>query len=244
MARKSALLPVAGAPAADQANHLLSQLAVHERNAIRRASETQFYAAGEVLLSANTHNAVVFFPVDAVVSVIRPLRSQQSVEIGLVGSEGMVGLDIIMDGRLQLDDAVVQSPGFVHRMPAEDLLHQFHGGGKLQPSLLRFIHSFLGQVAQNVICNRYHALRPRLAKWLLMVHDRARTTEMRNAPGAVASALGSTESEIAAVMRELSAAGAVRQRSTVTHIERDALEINACECYETLRQEYRRTLAS
>jgi hypothetical protein len=229
---------------ADPVNYLLSQLAVHERNAIHRASETQFHEAGERLLSANTHSTCVFFPIDMVVSIVRPMRARVAVEIGLIGNEGIIGLDVMMDAKTQLDDAVVQSAGFAYRMPAEELLNQVHGGGRLQQSLLRFAHAFLGQVAQNAICNRYHPLQSRLAKWLLMVNDRTAKREVRSAPCTIGDALGASEGEVVSALAVLMDGNGGKTRAKAIAIDRDRLEVRACECYETLRQEYTRTLAS
>ena len=92
-------------------NRLLSQLPVHQRNAIHRGSDLVFYSVGDVLLHSQTHSNFVFFPIEAVVSIVRPLRDGMFVELGLIGNEGMIGLDVIMDARTQLDDTVVQIAG-------------------------------------------------------------------------------------------------------------------------------------
>ena len=225
-------------------NSLLSHLPVHQRNAIYRASEVLFYSVGDVLLHSHTHSNFVFFPVDAVLSVVRPLRGDLSVEIGLIGSEGMIGLDVIMDARTQLDDIVVQSAGSAMRMPAEDLLKIFYGGGPLQRHLLHFTHAFLGQVSQNAACNRFHPLLGRLAKWLLMVHDRSAVPEIHSTTRLISLALGAKETAIDAAIAQLAATGCVRQVRGVITINRDHLELSACECYEALREAYGRTLAS
>ena len=221
-------------------NLLVSQLPVHERNAIHRGSETHFYGVGDILLSANTHSHFVFFPIEAVVSVVRPLRDHLSVEIGVVGNEGMIGLDVFMEAKTQLDDAVVQSAGSAYRMPADDLLKQFHRGGALQKHLLRFTNAFLGQVAQNAVCNRFHPLHARLAKWLLMIHDRSAVPEIQSTTRLIGIALGADAKEIDGALGHLAASKAIRQGRHSISIERDRLEVSACECYDTLRQEYGR----
>jgi signal-transduction protein with cAMP-binding, CBS, and nucleotidyltransferase domain len=225
-------------------NVLLSHLPVHERNAIHRASEMQFYTVGEILLSAHTHSHYVFFPLEVVASVVRPLRDHLSVEIGLIGNEGMIGLDVIMDAKTQNDDTVVQSAGSALRMPEDDLLKQFHRGGSLQKYLLRFTHAFLGQVAQNAVCNRFHPLHSRMAKWLLMINDRSAVAEVHSSPALMGSALGADADEVEQAISRLALEKGVRQRRNSIAIDRDRLELSACECYETLRESYGRTLAS
>jgi CRP-like cAMP-binding protein len=220
---------------AERAGGLLAELAVHERNAIHRASEVQFCAAGDMLLRANARSRFVFFPISAVVSVLRPLRDDRAVEIGLLGNEGMLGIDVVLETRNQLDEAMVQSAGFVYCMPTEDLRHQFDATGRLQKSILRFSQAFLGQASQNALCLRYHAVTQRLARWLLMVDDRAGSIEPGKSARLLARALGAEESEVAESLAELVSAGAVQQRRSAILIERDALEIGACECYDAVR---------
>lgn len=219
----------------ERAAGLLAELAVHERNAIHRASQVQFCAAGEVLLRANTRSRAVFFPINAVVSVVRPLRDDRLVAAGLFGNEGLLGMDVVLETRNQLDEVVVQSAGFVYCMPAEDLRHQFEGTGRLQKSVLRFTHAFLGQVEQNVVCGRYHSVRQRLAKWLLMIDDRSGGVEVGNSKKLLATALGAEETEISGALSELTSAGAVHNRRGTIAVQRDVLEARACECYETMR---------
>lgn len=226
-------------------NLLLARLPVHERNAVLRGSQAASFAAGAVLLNANTHSDYVFFPVDLVVSTIRPLRDGKAIDVGLVGSEGMVGLDVFVEARTQHDDAVVQSGGSAYCMPADDLRKQFHRGGGLQKALLRFANAFLSQVSQNAVCNRFHPLEGRLARWLLMVHDRSPLPEIGNTPHSIARALGADEREVEEVLLRLTSARAIRQRRhSITIAAPETIELMACECYETIRQVYERTLAS
>jgi CRP-like cAMP-binding protein len=216
---------------------LLAELAVHERNAIQRASDMQFRAAGDVLLRAHTRSRSAFFPINAVVSVVRLLNDNRSVEVGLIGNEGMVGMDVLLDARNDLDEVVVQSAGFVYCMPVDDLRHLFDATARLQKSIFRFTHTFLGQVSQNAVCSRYHAPRQRVAKWLLMIDDRSGRLETGKSSQLLAAALCAGEPEMAEALAELTSAGAVQQRRSALAIRREVLETGACECYETMRMQ-------
>lgn len=231
-------------PLSATTNRLLSRLPVHQRNAVHRGSELLFYNVGDFLVRSRTHSNYVFFPVEAVVSLVRPLRDGSSIELGLIGNEGMIGLDVILDAKTQLDDAIVQSGGSVLRMPADDLQKLFAGGGAVQSHLLRFAHAFLGQVAQNAACNQFHPLPARISKRLLMIQDRCAAVTVPNSPQLLASALGASDREIGNAFEQLGATGAVRQRRDSITLHRDRLELTACECYESLREAYERNLAS
>jgi CRP-like cAMP-binding protein len=226
-------------------NLLLSQLAVHERNAVHRGAEAMSLTPGDFLLRAHTHSEFVFFPINSVASVVRTLRGGMGVELALIGNEGMVGLDVLMDAKTQLDDVVVQSGGWAYRMPADDLRKQFRRGGGLQKYLLRFADALLTQVAQTAVCGRYHAPAARLARWLLMIRDRTLTLEIHATPVAMRAMLAIEPEEVVDAVAVLVAARViVLRQQTITIVDREGLEMIACECYETLRQEYARTLAS
>lgn len=226
-------------------NHLLSQLAVHERNAIHRASDAVTIPAGESLLRGTMQSAYVFFPTTCVVSVVRTLRDGKTIELALVGNEGIVGLDAFTGVRLQLDDAVVQSAGCAYRTPADELRNQLRRGGGLQKVLLRFLHAFSTQVAQTAPCVRYHEPEARLARWLLLISDRTSSLELRVQPQSAAAMLAVAPDRAAAAFHRLTALGAIAVRGdAITIRDRETLEVNSCECYETLREEYERTLAS
>lgn len=218
----------------DEAAGLLAELAVHERNAIHRASHVQFCAAGDVLLRPSSPSRCALFPIDAVFSVMRHLHDERAVAVGLFGNEGILGLDIVVESKAQLGDVVVQSAGEAYCIGAEDLRHQFDGNRRLQRSILAFTHSLLDQVAQNAVCARYHTLAQRLAKWLLMIDDRSGAIEGGKAKTLLAGALAADEVTIERTLSELASRGAIEHRRTTIAIEREALEVSACECYDSL----------
>jgi hypothetical protein len=130
-------------------------------------------------------------------------------------------------------------------MRADELRRQFHRGGGLQKYLLRFTNAFLSQVAQIALCNRYHSLDARLSRWLLMIHDRSSFPEIGGTPGSISHALAAADEDVEDIVARLTTARAVRQRRhSISVVSAEALELNACECYETIRQVYERTLAS
>lgn len=218
-------------------NELLSRLTVHERNAVQRGAEAVSLATGEVLLRAHTHSDHVWFPIRCVASVNRTLRSGSSVELALIGSEGMIGLDAFMEAKTQLDDVTVTTGGWAYRMLAGDLEKQFRRAGSLQKYLLRFTFAYLAQVSQTAVCMQSHAAQPRLARRLLMINDRTGHAAMDLEP--------SSDQATMTALAALVSRGCVSTRHNVVTIrDREGLEMTACECYETIRQEYGRTLSS
>ncbi|HSP33524.1 MAG TPA: hypothetical protein VLU46_04315, partial [Thermoanaerobaculia bacterium] len=194
----------------------------------------QFVNAGTVLQRVNARGRFALFPINAVLSIGRTLHDGRTTEVGLVGSEGMCGVDVILETAPQFGDVTVQSAGFVYSMPAEDLRHQFEGTGRLQKSLLRCTYALLDQVATNAVCGRYHAVAQRVARWLLMVDDRGGSIVATKAPGMLGSALGADDDEIENVLSKLVESGAVAHKRSAIAIRRETLEASACECYESV----------
>jgi CRP-like cAMP-binding protein len=226
-------------------NLLLARLMVHERNAVHREAVIMSCAPGQVLFTPNAPLDFVFFPIDTVVAIVRSLRDGSTTELGLVGNEGMIGLDAFIDAKAHSDGAIVQSGGSAYCLPSDALRRQLHRGGGLQKSLLRFMNAFLSQLSQNAVCGRYHPLDARLARWLLMLRDRRTGREVDATAESMASALGASQSDIEEAISILSTGRAVRtRRGTVSITNAQALEMAACECYDTLRQVYDRTLAA
>ena len=226
-------------------NLLLSQLAVHERNAIHRAADAVSVEAGDSLLKAGAQSAYVFFPTTSVVCIQRTLRDNKCMEMAVIGSEGMVGLDVFMGSRMQLDDAIVQSSGCAYRVPADELRRQLLTGGGLTKALLHFTYALFTQVAQNAVCIRFHAPEARLARWLMLISDRAASVQLRIDSRAIAAMLVVAPMQVGAAVERLRERGAIGvQSDAIRIVSREALEVSACECYETIREAYARTLPS
>lgn len=225
----------ANLPFLERPGGLLAGLAVHERNAIHRASQVECCGAGEVLQQANTRSRRAIFPITAVLSVARALSDGRSLAVGLVGNEGACGLDLVLESSTQSDRVVAQSAGFVYSIPADDLLHLFDGTPRLQKSVLRFAGAFVDQVATNAVCARYHDLVQRLAMWFLMIDDRGGRLPVASSTALMASALAALDEEIDETLSNLTSRGALAQERDTISIHRDVLEVAACECYDSVR---------
>lgn len=217
-------------------NHLLDCLPVHERNAILRGSRTESYAAGHELTSATSSSEDVFFPVTAVVSVLGWSAEGETVPLALVGAEGLVGISAVLDGPPAHSRAIVRAAGFAHRVDGEELRRQFRRGGELQKQLLRFAGTYLGQISQNIVCNRLHGEEGRLARWLLMVLDRNGNAEIEIPLPALANVVSTTVIGTGRLLRGLVHSNILRyQGDVITVLDREGLEVSACGCYEAAR---------
>ncbi|HEX6085310.1 MAG TPA: Crp/Fnr family transcriptional regulator [Thermoanaerobaculia bacterium] len=220
-------------------NALLAALPTRERNDVHRSSQLFTLEFGSKILDAHTRSQYAYFPIRGVVSLVRTLSTGPTVEVGVIGNEGMVGVDIFMGGPAQLNDAIVQGQGSAWRMTAEHLLARFRRNGEVQRQLLRFTDAFITQVSQTAACNRAHDMEARLARWLLMMHDRVAAPQIRMTQQFLAHMLGARTASVNEAVQKLEAAGVIgHRRQEISILDRAGLEAMACECYGIVRRVY------
>jgi CRP-like cAMP-binding protein len=224
---------------AHEDNELLAALPTRERNEAHRASRLFVLDFGEILLEADTRSTHAFFPIRGAISLVRPLSGSSTVEVGLVGPEGMVGTDIFMGATTQLNNAIVQAAGSAWQMSGQYLAVRFQRSRAMQRQLLRFTDAFINQVSQTAACNRAHDMEARLARWLLMMHDRVAAPQIRMTQQFLGQMLGARTASVNEAVQKLEAAGVVgHRRHEISILDREGLERIACECYATVRRIY------
>jgi CRP-like cAMP-binding protein len=177
------------------------------------------------------------------VSKVARLEGGDLAEVGLVGREGMVGLPLALGADAASHEALVQGPGTALRMSAGAFGHAQAGSVAFHRLLLRYALAFQAQVAQTAACNGRHKLEERLARWLLMAHDRADGNELPLTQEFLSMMLCVRRSGVAIAAGILQKAGLIQYaRGRVTVIDRAGLEVAACECHRTVRREYDRLL--
>jgi CRP-like cAMP-binding protein len=121
----------------------------------------------------------VYFPLAGLISVVATMEGGESVEIGMVGREGLHGVSAILTDDTPSEQAMVQLPGRALRLETRLLRQEMQADDALQRLLLRYIEATMSAVAQSAACNRLHLLEQRCARWLLACHDRAGATGSR-----------------------------------------------------------------
>lgn len=185
----------------------------------------------------------VYFPNNALISLVSILKDGSSQEIGLVGSEGMVGLPVILRGNSTISQAVVQIAGSAMKLSAEVLKQEFKRGQHLQNLLLLYTQARLTQVTQLAVCNTQFSLQERLACWLLSVSDCIKQDQFTLTQELIANMLGVRRSSVTVVANRLQDAGIIRyRRGKITILNQKCLEEIACESYHLVKREYSRLL--
>lgn len=174
-------------------------------------------------------------------SVVTTMSNDVSVEAGIVGREGIIGFPILLGSDRMPQRTLMQMPGSGFRLKAEVLCREFERPGKLRQKLQHFLQAHLMQVSQTVACNRLHDVAERLARWLLMCHDRTASGDLLITHQTLADMLGTPRPTVTLAAGILQKAGLMEySRGRVRILNRKGLEKAACECYRTIRQECRR----
>jgi CRP-like cAMP-binding protein len=193
-------------------------------------------ARGAVLAEAGQTAVYLYFPVSAVIALVGVTESGASVEVALVGREGVASVLAAL-GRQRLHFRMVtQMEGTAWRVATDVVTRQIHQCRELHERLLLYSHELIGQVAQSAICNRFHTARQRLARWLLMTADRVESIELPLTHEFISNMVGGPRSavtEAAAALRESGAIDYSRGHITIRSVAK--LRQQACECYEAVQ---------
>jgi CRP-like cAMP-binding protein len=185
----------------------------------------------------------VYFPIDGVVSLVLELKDGFDVEVGTIGSEGMVGLPIILNDRCASSTVYVQVPGKALKMDANVFRAELARSSTLKIVALRYVHAFFNQVAQSAACAHHHKIEQRCCRWLLMTRDRMPSDEFLLTQEFLGMMLGVQRPSVSVVMNALQATGAIRySRGRVQILNRQALDDLSCECYQISKNEFDRLL--
>ncbi|HUQ33572.1 MAG TPA: Crp/Fnr family transcriptional regulator [Pyrinomonadaceae bacterium] len=192
----------------------------------------------QVLFNPGDEIAYAYFPTDSIVSLLTDLSDGSGMEVGLVGREGLAGISVILGGS-ETKVATVQAVGHAFKIRADVLREDFRRGGALQTGLLRYTHALMTQISQSVVCNARHPLPGRLARWLLMYHDRLGRDEFELTHEFMAAMLGVRRASVSEVAIELQRMGFISyRRGRVRIIDRVGMEKFTCECYPVVKEKY------
>jgi len=176
------------------------------------------------------------FPDVGVVSLLGVTRDGAAAELALIGDEGFVGAPILLPPNTAPFQILVQLSVDGHRVRADVLRAEFRRDTSVQDAVLLHLHTLLVQVTQSNVCNRYHTVRQRLCRWLLMTHDRVRSNTLPLTQEFLGYILGATRKRVSHAATQLQDVGAIRQRhGQITIVDRRGLEQRACECYAVVR---------
>ena len=224
-------------------NHLLAALPEAERERVFPHLQLVPMPLGRVLYESGDPLLHVYFPVDAIVSLLYVMENGSSAEISVVGNEGLIGIALFMGGESTPSRAIVQSAGYAYRLVARRLKEEFNRHGDMQLLLLRYTQALITQMSQTAVCNRHHSVDQQLCRWLLGRLDRLDSSDLITTHEFIADRLGVRRESVTDTAGDLQHSGLIRyRRGHITVVDRAGLEARCCECYAVVRQETDRLL--
>ncbi len=184
----------------------------------------------------------VYFLEDGICSIVVTMEDGSSIEVGIIGNDGLVGLPAMLGAGHSPNRCFIQIPGSGYAVKAKILVEQSQdGSGNLRRLMQHAAQALFAQTSQTAACNRVHELEERLARWLLMCHDRMQVDDLHITHEFLATMLGTRRSSVTVAAGMLRKAGLIDHTRGSVHIEnRKGLEEASCECYSVIHDEYAR----
>jgi CRP-like cAMP-binding protein len=185
----------------------------------------------------------VLFPIDAVVSIVTQMSDGATVEVSLVGREGMTGLPVLLASGKSAQRAFAQIAGTAWCADAQIVRELFDENEVFRTQVLHYAYATLTAVSQFAACNRLHQANERCARWLLMAHDRVPGDEIRLTQEFLSEMIGVRRPGVTVIALALQEAGLIRYtRGKITVLDRGRLQARSCECYRVVEDEWERVV--
>ncbi|HSH72316.1 MAG TPA: Crp/Fnr family transcriptional regulator [Methylophilaceae bacterium] len=220
-------------------NTLIDSLPSKDRQHLIAGCEQVELVFGEVIYHPGEKIRHVYFPTDSFISLVMPIQGGASLEVGLVGNEGMYGVPIILGVDISPFQSVIQGAGPAMRMDVPAFLRELDQNAALLRKLKRYTYVKMRQLAQTAACNRFHLVEQRLARWLLMTHDRAHSDEFNITQAFLSQMLGVRRVGVT------KAAGSLQNKKLISYTRGAmkihdviGLEAESCSCYRADKENY------
>ncbi|MEP6608610.1 MAG: Crp/Fnr family transcriptional regulator [Burkholderiaceae bacterium] len=222
-------------------NHLIELLPRKDRVRLRSIGRPVELVLRDVLSEPGKPTRYVYFPTEGFISLVAQIEGSNGVEVGMVGREGMLGAHLALGIRAAPLHGLVQGAGAAWRIGAADFRKELEGSFALQKCMQRYVYVLMTQLATSVACLRFHLIAPRLARWLLMSQDRARSDSFVITHQFLAYMLGVRRVGITMAAGALYREGLIDyRRGHFIVLDRRGLEAAACGCYAADVRAYRR----
>lgn len=214
-------------------NRLLAALPRKQRQRFLASCTPVTLVFADILAEPGERISHVYFPTESLISLITPATDGcATVEVGLVGDEGMLGISLILGVEVSPLRALVQGAGQALRMKAESFRRELEQSSALQRALKRYLYVVLGQIAQTTACTHFHVVEERLARLLLMTQDRTHSDTFHVTHEFLAYMLGVRRVGVTKAAFSLQQRKLIRySRGDITILDRSSLEAASCSCY-------------
>ncbi|HEY4424095.1 MAG TPA: Crp/Fnr family transcriptional regulator [Pyrinomonadaceae bacterium] len=180
----------------------------------------------------------VYLPENGLISLLSTTETGSTIEVAMLGKEGVVGLPVILKNRIIPYDVKVRLRSDALKIKAEVFQEEFDKGQVLHEFVLRYLNVMITQISQSSICNRFHTIEATLSRWLLTVQDQTNSSTLYLTQQVISQALGVPRTGVTVAAGALQTDGAIRySRGKIAILDRMRLESHSCECYRIIRDE-------
>ena len=216
-------------------NRLLTSLPDEDYQHLLGHSERIDLAYGNTLYKTGAVIRHVYFPESGIVSLLSAVNGGHTLEVGIVGNEGMVGVPAFLGATTSNNIALVQGAGFALRMTTADFVKECETSNKLQQVLKRFVQSLMAQTAQSAACNRFHPIESRMARWLLMTNDRMKTGVFQITQEFLSNMVGVRREAVNKTAKSFEERGLISyHRGKLSIQDVKGLKAISCNCYKII----------
>ena len=219
-------------------NRILGALPEEEFGRIAPHLHPVEFEKDEIIYRSEAPIEYVYFIESGLVSLLSNTGTGSTIEVAMLGKEGVVGLPVILKNRIIPHDVKVRFPSKAFRIKAEIFQEEFDRGVGLHEFMLRYLNVMITQISQSSICNRFHTIEATLSRWLLAVQDQIDSNTLNLTQQVISQALGVPRTGVTVAAGALQTAGAIRySRGKIEILDRMRLESRSCECYRIIRAE-------
>jgi CRP-like cAMP-binding protein len=218
-------------------NRILANLPSEELERLTPHMELIHLEKGYVLHTAGDSVQHAYFPNCGMVSLLSTTEKGATIEVAMIGDEGLVGIPIVLRTRTMPYEAMIQITAEAVKVRADVLRVEFDRGGQLQERILRYMSTLLSQISQSAVCNRFHTVETRLCRWLLVAQDRVKSDQLDLTQEIISHMLGTPRTGVTMAACALQRTGAITYSRGKIHIlDRAKLERMSCECYHIVKE--------
>lgn len=217
-------------------NSILSALPQLEYERISDFLKPIQLSGGQIITESHQNVKSLYFLTQGLVSLILVMSDGSTSEVGLIGKEGIVGIQQFLGNGVSHSRSLVQIKGSAMQIEARVLKEELERNKSLQKLLLQYYLKLFNQVSQVAACNNHHTVKQRIARWLLMLDDRIDREKLAITQQLLSQILGVRRSGVSEIAYKIKQLGIIDyQRGQITILDRPALEAIACECYQIIR---------
>jgi len=220
-------------------NRFLAALPQDDLKRLRPHLETVDAPLRKILFEMGEPIPYLYFPDGGMTSLLIRLGDGAFIEVGVVGKEGFAGLPAVLGSKTAPHTSMIQIPGKIGRIRTSIVLEEMQRSPALLAQVHHYAQALYGQISQTAVCNVHHNLQERLARWLLMAHDRAESDVLPLTQEFLSMMLAVRRPGVTTAAHILQQTGAISyHRGSITVLDRERLEEAACECYDMVKEQF------